>query len=409
MLGIHEGPEQGWTSPVTLVALVIGVAAAVGFVVWEQRHPRPLLDVRVFRNRTLGTGSLGLVALFAVMFGLFLVVVQYLQVVLGWSALKAAAGLLPIALVMMPLSAVAPRISQRFGYRNTLATGAFLTAAGLATMALMTGNGATYGNIVPGLLVVAIGVGLAMSPSTTAITESLPADKQGVASALNDTVREFGSALGIALIGSVLQAGYASNVAGATGDLPPELAHQVEEGIGSAAQVAPELGDQAVPVLAAAKDAFVDGWIGAMWISVVIAVAAGAFVLARGPKKADETTVVETTGDRRRTRADARRSIRRRVVGRCRPCRASRVTRVGSRCRPGEWCASDRGRPATCGSRVPSSGCGGGSGVGHSRARWVRRRAPVARGRSDSSWWAPRSRGRYIVGTAAWLPRGRSR
>ena len=79
--------------------------------------------------------SLGLVALFAVMFGLFLVVVQYLQVVLGWSALKAAAGLLPIALVMMPLSAVAPRISQRFGYRNTLASGAFLTAAGLATMA----------------------------------------------------------------------------------------------------------------------------------------------------------------------------------------------------------------------------------------------------------------------------------
>ena len=133
-----------------------------------------------------------------------------------------------------------------------------------------------------------------MSPSTTAITESLPADKQGVASALNDTVREFGRRFGIALIGSVLQAGYASNVADATGNLSPELAHRVEEGIGSAAQAAPELGDQAVPVLNAAKDAFVDGWVGAMWISVVIAVAAGVFVLARGPKKGAETTVIET-------------------------------------------------------------------------------------------------------------------
>jgi EmrB/QacA subfamily drug resistance transporter len=299
VLGIHEGPEQGWTSPLTLVALVIGVVAAVTFVVWELRHPKPLLDVRVFRDRTLGTGSLGLVAIFAVMFGLFLVVIQYLQVVLGWSALRSAVGLLPIAVVMMPLSAVAPRISQRVGYRNTLAAGALLTAAGLATMALMADNGATYGNIVPGLLVVAIGVGLAMSPSTTAITESLPADKQGVASALNDTVRELGSALGIALIGSVLQAGYSSNVAGATGDLPPDVAHQVEEGIGSAAKVAPELGDQAVPVLTAAKDAFVDGWIGAMWVSVVIAAAAGVFVLARGPRKGDETGYAAATGEPR--------------------------------------------------------------------------------------------------------------
>ena len=100
-----------------------------------------------------------------------------------------------------------------------------------------------YWSILPGLLVLGVGIGLLMSPSTTAITESLPEEHQGVASALNDTVREFGGAVGIALLGSVFNAGYRSSVSASTGDLSPELAHQVEEGIGSAFAAAGELGD----------------------------------------------------------------------------------------------------------------------------------------------------------------------
>jgi hypothetical protein len=126
-----------------------------------------------------------------------------------------------------------------------------------------------------------------MSPSTTVITESLPAAKQGVASALNDTVRELGGAIGIALLGSFVSAGYRSSVAGATTSLPPELAHQVEEGIGAAYAAAPALGEDAPAVLEAARLALVDGWRVSMWFGVGVALAALGYLIVRGPRQRD--------------------------------------------------------------------------------------------------------------------------
>ena len=144
--------------------------------------------------------------------------------------------------VMMPLSAVAPTIANRIGTRNVLLTGVGLFGLGLALLASMVSAEGGYWSVLPGLIVVAFGIGLCMSPSTMTITESLPHEKQGVASALNDTVRELGGAVGIALLGSLVSAGYRSSVSDATTDLSPELAHRVEEGIGSAFAAAGDLG-----------------------------------------------------------------------------------------------------------------------------------------------------------------------
>ena len=131
-----------------------------------------------------------------------------------------------------------------------------------------------------------------MSPGTAAITASLPEEKQGVASALNDTVREFGGAVGIALIGSVLGAGYASSVSGATAGLPAEAAAVVEEGIGGAFAIAPSLGEQGPAVLAAARTAFVDGWQFSMWLSAALAIAAAVFTAAWIPRHRTATSLV---------------------------------------------------------------------------------------------------------------------
>ena len=95
VLGIHEGPEIGWTAPLTAIGLIVGVMALVGFIAWELRQEHPLFDVRLLRDRGLSSGALNLMILFAVMFGLFLVLVQFLQAVLGYSALHASVGLLP--------------------------------------------------------------------------------------------------------------------------------------------------------------------------------------------------------------------------------------------------------------------------------------------------------------------------
>ncbi len=287
VLGIHEGPEQGWSAPLTVVGLVVGIVSLLGFVAWELRHEKPLLEIRLFANRGLAAGSLTLLLVFAVMFGIFLVLTQFMQAVLGFSALAAAGSLLPMMVVMMPLSAVAPTIAQRFGTRNTLITGVSLFGLGLALLAIMVSAEGGYWSVLPGLIVVSFGIGLCMSPSTTTITESLPADKQGVASALNDTVRELGGAVGIALLGSLVSAGYRSSVSDATTNLPAGLADRVEEGIGSAFAATADLGSSAPSVLDAARDALVDGWSLSMWVGVALAGVALFFLVVRGPRRDD--------------------------------------------------------------------------------------------------------------------------
>ncbi len=297
VLAIHEGPEAGWTEPITVAGLVIGGAAAIGFVAWELRQRHPLLNLRVFGNRMLTAGSVSLLVVFAIMMALFLVLVQFLQAGLGFSAVKASAALLPMALVMMPLSSVAPLIARRVGMRTMFVGGITLIGVGLALMAAMASVEGGYLAVLPGLLVLAVGVGLTMTPGTTAITASLPVDEQGVASALNDTVRELGGAIGVALIGSVLSAAYRSSVTDATAALPPEAAEAVQQGIGGAVAVSGQMGAPGAVVLDAARVAFIDAWAVSMWISAGLAAAAAIFALVWTPSRRDEHASREVEPD----------------------------------------------------------------------------------------------------------------
>jgi EmrB/QacA subfamily drug resistance transporter len=299
VLGIHEGPEKGWSDPLTVAGIVIGVVALIGFVMWELRHENPVFDVRLLGNRALAAGALTIFTLFAVMFGIFLVLMQFLQAVLAFSALTAAAGLLPMAVVMMVLSSSSPRIAARVGTRPLLISGLALFIVGLVVLALTSSVDGGYLSVLPGLLIVGVGLGLAMTPSTMAITESMPLEKQGVASALNDTVREVGGAVGVALLGSVLNSGYRSSVADAVVGLPAEAAGAVEGGIGQALYVAQQMGPQGESIAASARTAFVDGWHGSMWIAAGIAGLTLVYLLVtRPPRDADDAMPVLSVGER---------------------------------------------------------------------------------------------------------------
>jgi EmrB/QacA subfamily drug resistance transporter len=294
VLGVHEGPEVGWSAPLTVSALVAGVVAFVAFVLWERRHAAPLLDISTFKDRSLTAGTVTLLIVFAVMFGVFLVLFPFFQAVLGWSALHSAAGMLPMTLMMMPISTVAPRLAARIGSRYTMMMGVSIFALGLITLALRASVEGGYLSVLPGLILMGVGMGFTMTPATTAITESLPADKQGVASALNDTSRELGGAVGIALLGSVLSSGYRSAAEPLLDGVSPQLAQPAGEGIGKAfgvvAQVSadknadPALLQQLPKVIDAAKHAFVDGWVGSMWLGVGLAAVAFVFLAVRGPR-----------------------------------------------------------------------------------------------------------------------------
>lgn len=290
VLGIHEGPERGWSDPIALVGLIVAVVAGGLFIWWELRRDDPLLDIRLFADRRLAAGSITLLSLFAVMSGIFLVLFPFFQAVLGWTALHSAAGMLPMAFIMMPASALVPKLIGKIGSYRTILIGLVFSAAGLATLALMASVDGGYWSVLPGLLVIGVGAGCCMTPSTDAITSSLPADKQGVASAMNDTTREVGGAVGVALLGAILASSYKNTITPNLTQFPDEIAHVASEGIGAAFGAAANAGAQGPELIHVAQEAFVAGWVHSMWIGVAITAVVFVYVLFRGPKSNASTT-----------------------------------------------------------------------------------------------------------------------
>ena len=288
VIGIIEGPDLGWDDRWTIGGLVIGALASIAFVLWELRVPKPMLDPRLFRLRGFSAGTLTVLVQFFATFGLFFVVIQYLQFVVGRSPLEAAVSLLPLPIVMIPLARNAPRISKRVGFRRIAPVGLLLTAAGLVVISRVDVE-LTYWYFALGLVLFAAGMALAGTPSTTAITESLPASKQGVASAVNDTSRELGSAFGIAILGSVLNQTYRDNMADAVQGLPPQVAAAAQGSIavtqGSGIE---RLGQTGQHLVASAQTAFVDGSGSALLLAAgVVAIAAVVVAFLAPPRRSE--------------------------------------------------------------------------------------------------------------------------
>lgn len=282
ILFLHEGPVVGWTAPVTLAGLAAGLAASISFAVWELRHPAPLLDIRLFAKRSLTSGSVTLLVWFGVQAGVFVVLFPFFQAVLGWSGLMATLGLMPMAILMMASSALAAKVAKGIGQRLTMALGMVLGGSGLALMSMLVSVDAGYGGVLPGMIAMGLGMGLSMAPSTEAITSSLPLDRQGVASALNDVTREFGTSLGVALLGAMFTAGYGSAIAGRLAGVPADIAAEISKGIAGALDLAND--PQSAALLRLAREAFVEAWQQAMWAGVVVMALLLVFVLLRGPR-----------------------------------------------------------------------------------------------------------------------------
>ncbi|MEU1252594.1 MFS transporter [Streptomyces chartreusis] len=282
---LQEGPERGWTAPATLIGLAVGLVAAIGFVARElHRRDAALLDVRLFRERGLAGGSITLLVVFGVQAGIAVVLFPFFQAVLGWSGLLSTVALMPMAVMMMMASGLAPKLAARVGSRSTMAVGIALAGIGLALMALFVSVDGGYLTILPGMLAMGLGMGLSMTPSTEAITASLPREKQGVASALNDVTREFGTALGVALLGALLANGYRSAIDGRLNGIPQGAADTAREGVANAVEVAGSAGPHKQDLLHAAQQSFVDGWQQAMWAGVAVMGALFVHVAFRGPK-----------------------------------------------------------------------------------------------------------------------------
>lgn len=234
-------------------------------------------------------GSLTISAGFAVMFGMFFLITQYFQFVQGHSPLQAGVRNLPFALTMVAVSPRSPKLAERLGKRGAITVGLVIQVLGFVVLALHDTD-TPYLITAIALVLLATGMALLMPPASEAIISSLPPSKAGVGSAWNDSTREIGGALGIAVLGSLLSSGYRSSIEPATAQLPDEAAEAVGESIGAAFRVAQSAG---LPeLIEPAKNAFVDGMTTAFWAAAVWGVLVAVVVAWKYPAKGDEPAQV---------------------------------------------------------------------------------------------------------------------
>lgn len=283
VFALHEAPGKGWLAPLTIGGLVVGVVCTIGFVLWERTQKEAIVDMWLFRDRGLSSGSLSLLTVFGVQAGILIVLFPYFQGVLGWSGLQSTLGMMPMAAAMMIASGLAPRVALRMGSRFTMAVGVAVGCGGLAFLAIFVSVSGGYLSVLPGMLIMGLGMGLSMSPATEVITSSLPPNRQGLASALNDVTRELGTALGVALLGALVTSGYSAAIDTKLNNIPSEIAAKARQGMAHAIEVAPNAGSRSSVLIQAARESFVAGWQEAMWAGVGVMMALFLFIVMRGP------------------------------------------------------------------------------------------------------------------------------
>jgi EmrB/QacA subfamily drug resistance transporter len=287
VFGILEAPARGWTDPLVLGCIGVGLVLAAGFGVLELRLRHPLLDVRLFAVPAFATGAATITVFFLSMFGFMFLVMQYMQLILGYSAIKTAFALSPLVGPTLILSVLSFWYLPRLGLRAVVFTGLILIAAGLVCLSWME-VGSSYWDVAWPMLVMSTGIGFCTAPTTSAIMNTAPDDKQGVASAVNDTTREVGAALGIALAGSMLAGQYAEALTPKLAAFPAPVGEAATNSLGQALEVATRLGPQGARLAELSKAAFVDAMASSLLVLAALVAVSGVLIGMWAPGRHDE-------------------------------------------------------------------------------------------------------------------------
>jgi EmrB/QacA subfamily drug resistance transporter len=280
---VIEAPGRGWLSGTVLGLLALALVLLAAFLWWERRTPEPMLDLAFFRNPrfSVGTAAVSL-AFFALLGGIF-ALTQYLQFAHGYSAVEAGAIMSPMALGLVMGAGSSNRAVQRLGAARVVTAGLTGLAALLAVTLLWSADMGA-GLLLAWFFGLALSMGWVMAPATDAVVGAVPAARSGVASAMNTVARMVSGALGVAVVGSLVNSLYADDIAGT---LPARAPAAAGESIGAtvaaAAQAPPEI---AARVLPAAGDAFTSAMGIGLTVSAALALGAAVLVALLLPSQA---------------------------------------------------------------------------------------------------------------------------
>jgi EmrB/QacA subfamily drug resistance transporter len=290
---VIEAPSWGWSSARAATGFTLAAIVLAGFALWERRSTHPMLDVSVFFNRRFSGGSLAVTAGFLTLFGFIFVITQYFQFIKNYSAFETGVRLLPVAVSIALASVLGPRMVERVGTTAVVAAGLIVFAAGLGWAS--TVDAATpYSEIAMQMVLLGGGLGLTTAPATEAIMGSLSTDKAGVGSAVNDTTRELGGTLGVAIVGSVFASVYSGHLSSATAlaGLPANVRSAMERSMAVAHNVVGQMPPGRIAdVHEAVNHAFLDGLQVGSLVCAGIALAAAVVVAVLLPARAQQATL----------------------------------------------------------------------------------------------------------------------
>ncbi len=282
---IIEAPEYGWLAGRSLAGFVVALAALAAFVAYETRAAAPLLDVRLFRNARFSAASVAITFSFFALFGFIFLITQYFQVLRDYGAFETGLRLLPVALSTGTAAVVGTILAVRVGNKLVVAAGLALGAVMFAWTSQVD-DSTSYLEIAAQMVVLGTAMGFTSAPATESIMGAVPTANAGVGSGVNDTTRELGGTLGVAVIGSVFASLYAAGFDGAPAQLP---AGPASDSIGAAFAIAEQLGGAPGAALREIASAgFYDGLAAGCLVAAGVCAVGSLFVAALLPSRPAE-------------------------------------------------------------------------------------------------------------------------
>jgi EmrB/QacA subfamily drug resistance transporter len=289
--GIIEAGNTRWGDAKVLLSFALAAVLLGGFALWERRSANPVLPMHFFKNMSFTGANLALTLVAFALMGSFFFMSQLLQSVMGFTPLQSGIRMLPMAVFSFVASLFSARIAARIGTKNTVSLGIMIAAAGFLYYSQTLHAEVTYLQLMIGMCIITTGIGTTMSPATNSIMSSIPVNKAGVGSAMNDTTRQVGGALGVVL-GTLLNSTYISHINSADwiGQLPDQVISAIRSGIQSAhiaAQSIPDAGLSAM-IITQSNEAFSAGAAYATLVAAIVLATASIFTFLILPSKVRE-------------------------------------------------------------------------------------------------------------------------